>query len=459
MHCSALSAAPHMSTRSLADALSERLLDAFPADRAYTKTDWTADAMPAPLRHYLSHLLRHHHRRETRQLRRARTDWVDYDHPEMEDATHAFLDAAEQHLQVPRGQWTDTLRTAARRTTNYLVRPVPTLSAFVFEDAAGAVPVPQVQWRMRFFGPYAYLRNAVQASAEKQDRDAFSPDAFEHVLRRVDERITADFEAGRWLDLLDPLFETARCATGRTQVPLSLLRTFFEEKNAAPLVERLTTHERTEDANTVSPDTLQRLLDTASTGDVSPNHTTEPRDVPDAPLDPDLHTSADGASDPSPNASSEAAPEATPMWKQFEQHAGQRRTETDASDEDAQPLWAQFQQSPSDKPVEPDTSSPTDVPSSSSDGRSPVSDPDDDLSALEQEVFGPSHTPKREVYVEALFDGDRDAYRDVLKRLRTTESWSDASQIISGDVFRPYQVNIYSDAAVHFTNAIEATFR
>ena len=450
-----------MSTRSLADALSERLLDAFPADQAYTKADWAADAMPSPLRHYLTHLLRHHHRRETRQLRRARTDWVNYDHPEMEQAAQAFLDATEQHLQVPRDQWADTLRTAARRTTGYLVRPVPTLMSFIFEDTAGAVPVPQVQWRMRFFGPYAYLRNAVQAFADKQDRDAFTPDAFERVLQRVDERMTADFDADRWLDLLDPLFDTARCATDRPQVPLPLLQTFFEEKNADTLVERVITYGRTEDADAVAPDTLRQLIDAAPPEAPSSKPPDEQPDAPDAPLAPDLHMPSDATSTSDSN-SSEAAPEATPMWKQFEQNASQRRTETDASDDEAQPLWAQFQQRPSDSSPEPSPSSSSPDPAPSSDGRSPASptpDPDDDLSVLEREVFGPSHTPKREVYIDTLFDGDRSAYQKVLRRLRTAESWSKASQIISNDVFRPYQVNIYSDAAVHFTNAIEATFR
>ncbi len=448
-----------MSTRSLSDALSERLLETFPADQAYTKTDWAADAMPSPLRHYLTHLLRHHHRREVRQLRRARTDWVDYDHPEMEEAARTFIDAVEQHMQVPRDQWGETLRTAARRTTDYLVRPVPTLRSFVFEDASGAVPVPQVRWRMRFFGPYAYLRDAVQAFAEKRDRDAFTPDTFERVLRRVDERMTSDFDADRWLDLLDPLFDTARRATGGTQVPLSLLRTFFEEKNADALAERLATYERTEGADAVSPDTLHRLIDAAPTEDASTEETPERRDAPAAPLDPDLHTPSDSPSTSGSDSSSEAAPKATPMWKQFEQNATRRRTETNGSDDEAEPLWAQFQQRPSAAPPETDAPSPSvePTPSPSSDGRSP--DRDDDLSALEREVFGPSHTPKREVYVDALFDGDRAAYRRVLKRLRTATSWSEASQIISSDVFRAFQVNIYSDAAVHFTNAIEASFR
>ncbi|MEF8816540.1 MAG: hypothetical protein V5A58_07110 [Salinibacter sp.] len=461
-----------MSTRSLADALSERLLDTFPAGQAYTSSDWEAGAMPSPLRHYLTHLLRHHHRREVRQLRRARTDWVDYDHPEMENATRAFLDATEQHMQVPRDRWAETLRTAARRTTNYLVRPVPTLTSFVFEDAAGPVPVPQVQWRMRFFGPYAYLHNAVQAFAEKHDRDAFSPDAFERVLRRVDERMTADFSADRWVDVLDPLFDTARHATGDAQISPSLLRTFFAEKDADVLVDRLDTYETTEAPDAVSPDALRRLIDSASPGDapaedsLTEDAPTEApstrRDTATAPLGPEFHTSSNDGPASNADASSEAAPEATPMWKQFEQNATRRGTETDPSNDDAQPLWAQFQQRPSDEPTETNAPSPSDnatPSSSSSDEQSSVSSPDDDLSALEREAFGASHTPKREVYIESLFDGDRRAYRDVLQRLRTVESWSEASQIISSDVFRAYQVNIYSDAAVHFTNGIEASFR
>ena len=460
-----------MSTRSLADALSDRLLDSFPADQAYTETDWAADAMPGPLRHYLTHLLRHHHRRETRQLRRARTDWVDYEDPEMEAATRSFLDAVEQHLQVPPDRWAETLRTAARRTTAYLVRPVPTLKSFVFEEADGSVPTPQVRWRMRFFGPYAYLRDAVQAFAEKRDRDAFSPDVFERVLRRVDERMTADFNADRWGDLLDPLFDTARRATGRKQVPLSLLRTFFEEKNADHLAERLATCAQTNDAEAVAPETLRRLIDAASTETTPATETQESHDAPAAPLDADLHETtesapaarSDAASAEAP--SSDAAPKATPMWKQFEHDATRRRTQTSASSpdasDDAQPLWAQFQQRPSAASPEPDapTNDTGSAPTSSPEASPSAAEHDDPLSALEQEVFGPSHTPKRKVYVQTLFDGDRDAYRDVLKRLRTAESWSEASQIISSDVFRAYQVNIYSDAAVHFTNAIEATFR
>lgn len=459
-----------MSTSSLANSLYERLRRAFPPEQAYTSADWTADAMPSPVRHYLTHLLRHHRRREARHLRRARTNWVNYDHPEMERATRTFLDAVEDHVQVPQDQWTDTLRTATQRTTDYLVRPVPTLTSFVFETPDATASVSQIQWRMRFFGPYAYLRNAIEAYAEKRDREAFESDAFERILRRVDERMTADFDADRWLRLLDPLFEMAYRATGRKQVPSSLLRTFFEEKNASRLVDRLAIHER--ESDTISPDTLRRLLEGTTTESAPDQPDAAAAPPAEPPLDPVLPDPADPPN--SMSSSEDQNPdEATPMWKQFEQNRSRRSAgtsaETTEDDDESQPLWTQFQKRKSPPSSDTDATSSS-SPASSSPSESAPTGPARDsslsasesplsLSALEQEVFGANHSPNRPVYIRKLFQGDEDAYRHLLERLRTTESWSVASQIIARDVFRANQVNIYSDTAIHFTDGIEASFK
>ncbi len=455
-----------MSTSSLADALYERLLRSFPADQAYTPADWEADVMPSPVRHYLTHLLRHHRRREARHLRRARTNWVNYDHPEMERATRTFLDAAEDHVQVPQDQWTDTLRTATQRTTDYLVRPVPTLTSFVFETSNATASVSQIQWRMRFLEPYAYLRNAIEAYAEKRDRESFKAEAFERILRRVDERMTADFDADRWLRLLDPLFEMAYRATGRKQVSSSLLRTFFEEKNASRLVDRLATHER--DSDTISPDTLRHLLEGTATEPASDRHDAAAAPPAEPPLDPAL---PDPADPPNFMSSSEDrnSDEATPMWKQFEQNRSRRSAETTEDNQESQPLWTQFQKRKSPPSSDTDATSSSSSPVSSPSETSPTGPTRDSspsapessssLSALEQEVFGANHSPNRTVYIRELFQGDENAYRRLLERLHTTESWSVASQIIARDVFRANQVNIYSDTAIHFTDGVEASFK
>lgn len=455
-----------MSPHTLADPLHERLLEAFPADTAYSPADWPADAMPGPLRHYLTQFLRHRAQQEAHRLQEARSRWANHDHPEVQEAAHPYFQAISDHPQVPAGQWPETLRTATRRTTAHLVRPVATLATFVFDD--DAVAVPQILRRMRFFEPYDYLRDAVEAFATKRNRDRLAPPAFERVLRRIDERMAADFSPERWRELLAPLFDTARHATGQARVPLPLLRAFFKEKEAGSILDRLHTHEREQDTDTLSLSALQRLIEAARR---DPSPTSDP-DF--SPTGQDLNAAA--SSTPPPSASEDtpsASPSdgATPMWKQFEQEAPRRSTSVDADPSDeAQPLWAQFRRDPSASDSAPnEAASPPHAPSTSpssassspasasaSSGDTTSANDQEDLTDLERAVFGQAPAPKRAVYVDALFEGDEAAYRQTLGRLRATDRWSDASQIIARDVFRAYQVNIYSDAAVHFTNAVEA---
>jgi hypothetical protein len=154
------------------------------------------------------------------------------------------------------------------------------------------------------------------------------------------------------------------------------------------------------------------------------------------------------------------------MWKQFAQDTSRRHPENDTADADGpQPLWTQFQKrtspSGSANDASPSTAPGTQPQSSSSSSQSTSrpSEAGNDLSTLERAVFGSGNPPKRDIYVQKLFQGDEEDYRRVLDRLRETERWSTASQIIASDVFRAHQVNIYSDAAVHFTNAVEAGFK
>lgn len=446
-----------MSPHTLADPLHERLLEAFPADTAYSPADWPVDAMPGPLRHYLTQVLRHKAQQEAQRLQEARSHWANHDHPEVQEAAHPYFQAISTHPQVPANQWPETLRTATRRTTAYLVRPVATLSTVVF-DEADAMPVPQILEHMHFFEPYAYLRNAVDAFATKRDHDRLGPDTFKTVLRRVDERMAADFDADRWLDLLDPLFETARHATGTAHVPRPLLSAFFDEKNATAMVQRLRAHEHPSEA--LDAATLRQLLEAS-------HHEAPRHDAPDAAAQPSAEHSP---SEQSPKTStaddrptSPSAETSTPMWKQFEQDPSPPPDAASPTD-DATPLWAQFQpdastsESASQEPSSADTPSrPASEPhtEASSPPEPSSTAPDASLRALEESVFGGAPAPKRAVYIEKLFQGDRDAYREVLARLRTIDHWREASQTIARDVFRAHQVNIYSDAAVHFTNAVE----
>jgi hypothetical protein len=481
--------------RSLSDPLFERLLRSFPPDRAYTRDDWDDDAMPEPVAHFLGQLLAYYSRREARRLRRARSDWVNYDHPEMEQAVRAFFKGMEAHTQVPPDEWEETLHQATRHTTAYLVRPVYVLTDFVFGDREDALRLSAIRWRMNFFGPYSYLRESVNAFAKKKDLDAVGPDRFEQFLHHMDERVTSGFDADRWLRLLDPLFQVARRATDRERIPVVLLQTFFAEKSAEAIHTRLKRYEE-EGHEEVGPNALYRLIEEAeappaSPESASPTQTTEPSSPDQKPAQPSSSSGDDSSPQPTssddeiwgvagtarPAGSGDAQSVqvqgkegATPLWKQFQQgRAGSASDEgTDGGSEGhRQPLWAQFRQGQEER-VSNAVSEGEEAKASASDGSdaagASASTPSarestEDLETLEREILGTTDPPHRAVYVRQLFGGDETAYRQVLRRLRTADSWGEASQIIASDVFRAHKVNIYSDAAVHFTNAVESRFR
>lgn len=491
-------------SRSLADPLYERLLRSFPANQAYTRADWEGPEMPDPVAHFLGQLLRHYSRREARRLRRARSAWVDYDHPEMERAVRTFFNAVESHTRVPADEWEDTLRQATHHTTAHLVRPVHVLADFVFAERQEEVRLPEVLWRMNFFGAYAYLREAIHAFSKKRNLDALGPDRFERFLHRVDERLTTEYSADRWLHLLDPLFAIARRATGREQVPPALLQAFFAEKGRTAVQRRLQTY-ADEGHDGVSPRALHRLIEEAEqAGSVGggTRRTTETNERARPPSDRSTPASAApaegdaldsgtptddeiwgvaGAARPEGHGDSQETvrrEEDVPLWKQFQQ--GRTEPPSAATDGGAadsgrpnaeqEPLWARFRHERDERLSDAVTNEGSSAASGQDASRAGSTAPSGgsasssapggrNLAMLEQTVLGVSNPPHRAVYVRQLFDGDQTAYRRVLQRLSAVESWGEASQVIASDIFRAHKVNIYSDAAVHFTNAVESRFR
>ncbi|PSQ92745.1 MAG: hypothetical protein BRD30_02110, partial [Bacteroidetes bacterium QH_2_63_10] len=272
-------------------------------------------------------------------------------------------------------------------------------------------------------------------------------------------------------------------AVGRERVPVPLLQTFFAEKSATGIEQRLARYEA-DGHDEAGPKVLYRLIKEAASQDSpSASESSSSRDL-DAPPTPDgvtdPPTEAEASSDDDiwgvagaarPEEGNEPQPASdgdgdAPLWQQFQRG----RTRNEASDDETaeqQPLWAQYRRG-RDQRVSDAVS--TDGGASLAEESETEDSPDAPISgtaaseksaleALERDILGTANPPHRSVYVRQLFNGDRTAYREVLDRLRDAESWGEASQIIASDIFRTYKVNIYSDAAVHFTNAVESRFR
>ncbi len=488
---------------SVAESLYERMLSSYPSGRAYTQSDWDRGPMPGPVRHFLVHLLQHQCRHESQRLRRAGSDWIDYEAQEVQGALSSLQDVLSRHARVPKVEWQSALQQATRYVTAYLFRPTPVLADFVFGKQAESLPLDRIRWRMQFFRSYSYLASAVNAYAERQGLSSFERDAFRRFLHQIDKRLTSDYSHDQWMDLLQPMLDLTQAATGTAEIPIEQIRPFFEDKGHEMAVHRLD-QLAADGQSRIGASGLHRVL--------KPERTTDERAPEAEPLRSDAPPWEDddaSSGNTQPSSAEPDSDEPTPLWKRFQQgssaSAGNGSPGTSASQGAGKPLWAQYRTAGRNRRAAPrtDLKSPfssgsgvtgTDetgadapeavpgfspMPTDSQDlSRSPFeggssgaartespapqSSSDDDkavIEALEQKVFGGSNPPQRGIFVRQLFGGDLESYHQVLRRLQHATSWNEASQIIAKDVFRAHKVNIYSDAAVQFTNAVENRFR
>lgn len=377
--------------------LYRQLQASFPPTRAYSIQELRRLGLPDALVHYLQHQAI---ARAEAMLPALDDTWFETEAPDVREAYQQLRNRLRSHVRIPASVWPELLGESLQALTGYLIQPIRTLTAHIFAEA-DAVPADEALRRMHWFQPYAYFREAVALYVEEKQVAHLERERFESLLVRVDRELTADFDAEAWVRLMRPLYELAALLPERPVVlPASLLIAFFTEKRQPELVQRL----QAEGTAFLTAEALERLL-------------------------------AGRPSVPSTAPVAEEA-EALPLWRRFQLQqadAGEARSTTEAA---ALPRWMQFyQQPPAERMPEPPTAE------------------------LEREVLGETGLRNRELFITHLFNGDRSAYIRVLRLLRDTPTWAEASQLIAREVFRRYQVNIYSEPAVAFTDAVERRYR
>jgi hypothetical protein len=153
-----------------------------------------------------------------------------------------------------------------------------------------------------------------------------------------------------------------------------------------------------------------------------------------------------------------------PLWKQFRASKGSGNAENASSESSAggTARWQQFgssNASTSRASAAQNADATSETPSNNASGDRSSAPSTGRVDALENEVLGDIAADRRRMFVQQLFKGSTDHYAEVLSTLRNATSWNEASQVIAQDVFRRNKINIYSDAAVSFTNAVERRYR
>ena len=437
--------------RTVAESLYEYLLDAFPASRTYTRTTFERKPMPALVAHYLGQMLVQRLEMEDKNLRAARSDWFFWRHPDVQQTHQALLDSLGRHAQIPPAAWPDALREAVHKVMAHLVRPTFTLTEHVFQQKKESLSSHVILSRVSFFSAYPYLREAVGVYFEQKKTQSIDPDRFEALLTRIDRQMMDDYDADAWLRLMEPLFELVRIAPITSGgVSISLLQSFFADKGAHEILQRLQIVHKQQGVKVLDEDDLRRLIEPeekAYESALTPSNS-EPVSSPktSASKPPSQFLT------PAP-VDLEAEKEPVPLWKQYQKGAPssssspleQRKepprppapTPPETPDGEPLPLWKRFQTgSEPEIPVGPE-----------------------ELIALERKTLGERGPRNRDIFIKNLFDGSGKEYERTLRRLQSASTWRQASQIIAQEVFLKHQVNIYSEPAVMFTEAVETMYR
>lgn len=386
-------------TSAFTESLLQHLLASFPAGHNYGLAAIQRPPMPGPVAHFLSCHLRLRLKEEILRLALPQSPWFD---TQATTIPEAFIQAGH----FPANVWEKALKSAISHVSAFLIRPARTLCLFVYGEEDEAVPASLLEQGIACFQEYAYIGNAARAyAAQCQDRQV-DRTGLSAALRAAEHEATGNLDTDGWLSMLEPVFALA--AAGEAGVPVEALIAFFRDKQATPQLDRLLLHRHEEHVDTLSRATLRLTL----------SRTVEPVAPVDAPEGP------------------------VPLWKQFQQHSGDVAggKNTVAGQVASRPRWTQFH---SDRTHVVSSAPPMHV---------------DDLTQIERAVLGEAGARYRELFIKSLFERSVDTYERVLRRLHDADSWRDASRVIARDVFRAFDINIYSEPAVLFTDAVQARY-
>lgn len=450
----------------VADSLFSRLIEAFPADKAYGSSDFSRDPMPPPLREYLTQRMALRLEDSIRPV----DDWIDSDHTEVREATDRYRGVVARHLKIPASAWRIELGLACRNVASYLIRPAPALADLVFAGERENATLEEISKQFRLVPSYSYFEDVIGAYFKQKDLEQISRERFAGLTRRIDQQMVRDFGADEWMKLLQPLLDLVRQIPEFSGgLPVNVMKTFLQEKGAGHLISRLESRFESKGIRFIRradlPDFFERAEEKVPGG-----------------------AAEDAATSEEPKAGRDASHRGShvPLWKQFESgvrpspEADPAATTAPAGNADpaiateTQPLWKQFRGSerpstgrqapgreerrdgstPLKGRPEPSSPAPRPTPQPSADSSST-----NGLGALERSVLGERGQRNRDLFLKHLFSGSENAYEATLRKLNVAENWSEASQIIAREVFLKHQVNIYSDPAVAFTDAAEARFR
>lgn len=387
-------------------AVEKRIHNLFSDGSEYSRSMISETAMPAGIKHFLLCALKRRAGLEASRLLDVRSEWFDADDPRYQETLQMVVLSLGETARFPPKEWSQAVHVAVKKVTDYLIAPVSTLVSFIFPIGTDSISVTDLQRKTGYFSDYGYISHAANAFVERKGHQRVVKSEFEGALNHVDQQITRNYDTAAWIQSLKPLIEVVGISgLPNTGLPVVFAVQYFSVKAQNEIAEAINEAASTRKAELITVSSLEKIiasvLESQSAGqpqisNTSPPDQTEKKDLP--------------------------------LWKRFQAEDTDRQVH-----EAGQPLWKKFAGSATSRTHVTSGTDSSDV------------------------VLG-SAIAQKDRYLRDLFEGNSESFIAVMNALCDSPDWSSASKIIADQVFRPYRVDIYSDVAVEFTNAVESRY-
>ncbi len=428
---------------SIVEALVRELLRSCPPDRQYRLADLKGSQLPEPVARYAADLLRDAARRELDDRRPGDLRWVEPD-ANTWSIYDRFSTASVSQALAPPEEWEDLIRTATRTAVEHALEPRSGLVHTAFGDDDGTeLDQDEVVERVGRYHVGLPFRAAVVRALKSTASPQLNRNAFVSLVNGVHDALTLDYTRAEWQRDLEILATLLDAAGLRDAFPVEAAAILADQLGAGDAAQTL----RSSDVDTLTLDAFTDLV-------AGPE--------PEEPEEEAAEVAYEYESIGSPK---EPAP--VPLWQRFQRNLNEPITSPPLAASATPPRISTADRS--HEPVRDEASANDPIDLNSEESQRPLwqkyrsSQPpaNDEMPAtdIEKLILGRDAAHIRDSFVSELFGGDIESYMEVLDRLKDTRDWPEASRVIAENVFKRFQVNIYSEEAVAFTNAVEARFR
>ncbi|MEX0778862.1 MAG: hypothetical protein WD491_05090 [Balneolales bacterium] len=441
-----------------------------------------------------------------------KNEWLDIEDDAVKDAWNRFIEEVDSRVHLPMSYARKVIQKAVADVLLMLVEPRASLAEFIFSNANTLSPKKVVN-SSESIPVYRHFGSALPRFMEKKNLTVMSKEQCSHFITALDEKLIARYTSGNWEKVFEPWFvlmgaelnpqllqqffndkneKQIANSFGRETNPLPLhqiLQIIARPENLETTALETTANDKTESAPANNQKKQVRLKENISeetiVGAVKDTQDFEENSIvakARREYTDQEHTLAseniNGGRNEDDNAlinrfkgndeedTAGDKEEVNPIWKQFISYEPDDDDETETEEKEE---LEEAEANQSNNLTELNGSAPGNgVEARVEEMKNNTSGINKLYTARTEEAEGSKGsemnifqyvTEDKDYYVENLFGGDEDIFNEVLEDLRNCKEWKDAVQFLTEDVFRRNFIDIYSEPAVDFTDALQSYFQ